>query len=79
MGRGRQKAKQKKVARALKYNVPDTNYAALERELTTQGGLASSYASYSVETDEIEEDEDEEEYDPYAKWADLDDEDDEEN
>ncbi|MCF2706083.1 DUF3073 domain-containing protein [Arcanobacterium haemolyticum] len=33
MGRGRQKAKQRKVARDLKYFTPDTDYAALEREL----------------------------------------------
>ncbi len=34
MGRGRQKAKQTKVARALKYYSPETNYRALEQELT---------------------------------------------
>ncbi|NNU27049.1 DUF3073 domain-containing protein [Isoptericola sediminis] len=33
MGRGRQKAKQTKVARALKYYSPETNYHALEQEL----------------------------------------------
>ncbi|AWE43061.1 hypothetical protein DDD63_10295 [Actinobaculum sp. 313] len=33
MGRGRQKAKQRKVARNLKYFTPDTDYQALEREL----------------------------------------------
>jgi hypothetical protein len=40
MGRGRQKAKHTKVARELKYFSPDTNYNALERELThpTVGG-----------------------------------------
>jgi hypothetical protein len=36
MGRGRQKAKHTKVARELKYFSPDTNYNALERELTGQ-------------------------------------------
>lgn len=35
MGRGRQKAKATKVARRLKYFSPETDYAALERELTT--------------------------------------------
>ncbi|MEX1079928.1 MAG: DUF3073 domain-containing protein [Homoserinimonas sp.] len=35
MGRGRQKAKHTKVARELKYFSPDTNYNALERELTS--------------------------------------------
>ena len=33
MGRGRQKAKQRKVARNLKYFTPETDYKALEREL----------------------------------------------
>lgn len=33
MGRGRQKAKYTKVARELKYNVPETNYEQLQREL----------------------------------------------
>ncbi|HEY5515249.1 MAG TPA: DUF3073 domain-containing protein [Pengzhenrongella sp.] len=37
MGRGRQKAKQTKVARELKYFSPDTNYRALEQELTSPG------------------------------------------
>ncbi len=34
MGRGRQKAKQTKVARELKYYSPSTDYRALEAELT---------------------------------------------
>lgn len=33
MGRGRQKAKQRKVARNLKYATSNTDYEALEREL----------------------------------------------
>ena len=48
MGRGRQKAKQRKVARDLKYYAPDTVYQALERELK---------ASYSSD-DQDEDDED---------------------
>ena len=39
MGRGRAKAKQTKVARELKYHSPNTDLAALQREL---GGRASS-------------------------------------
>ncbi|MGX5697016.1 DUF3073 domain-containing protein [Agromyces soli] len=35
MGRGRQKAKHTKVARELKYFSPDTDYNALERELSS--------------------------------------------
>ena len=50
MGRGRQKAKQTKVARKLKYFSPDTDYQALERELT---GTRSAV------------DEDDEDYDEY--------------
>jgi hypothetical protein len=38
MGRGRQKAKQTKVARALKYYSPETNYHALEQELKGGSG-----------------------------------------
>ena len=36
MGRGRQKAKQTKVARELKYSIYEPNYKALEQELTSQ-------------------------------------------
>lgn len=38
MGRGRQKAKQTKVARKLKYSTPETDLQALERELASGGG-----------------------------------------
>ena len=37
MGRGRAKAKQTKVARELKYHSPNTDLAALQRELGTGG------------------------------------------
>ena len=33
MGRGRQKAKNTKIARELKYDMQSVNYSALEREL----------------------------------------------
>lgn len=36
MGRGRQKAKQTKVARDLKYYSPPTDLSALQRELHSQ-------------------------------------------
>jgi hypothetical protein len=36
MGRGRQKAKQTKVARELKYSIYEPNYKALEQELTSK-------------------------------------------
>jgi hypothetical protein len=37
MGRGRAKAKQTKVARELKYHSPNTDLAALQRELAGNG------------------------------------------
>lgn len=61
MGRGRQKAKHTKVARELKYFSPDTNYGALEKELS--GG---SHDSHSGEWPEYE--------DPYADEYDDEDE-----
>ncbi len=38
MGRGRQKAKQTKVARELKYRPVSTDFSSLERELRGPGG-----------------------------------------
>jgi hypothetical protein len=38
MGRGRQKAKNTKVARELKYFSPNTDYSALEAELSAKAG-----------------------------------------
>lgn len=68
MGRGRAKAKQTKVARQLKYGVPQTDLERLEAELQ---GRSSA--------DEIEESDDDEldESDPYAEYGDEDEEDDE--
>ncbi len=43
MGRGRQKAKQTKVARRLKYYSPETDYRALERELSSQSQSRDTY------------------------------------
>jgi Protein of unknown function (DUF3073) len=64
MGRGRAKAKQTKVARALKYHSPDTDLAALQREL---GGATDA------EGDDFEELEDEDEDDDQSSddgtWA----------
>ena len=51
MGRGRQKAKQTKVARRLKYFSPDTDYQALERELT---GTRSAVGEDDEDYDEYE-------------------------
>ncbi|MCL2454428.1 MAG: DUF3073 domain-containing protein [Micrococcales bacterium] len=59
MGRGRQKAKQTKVARELKYFSPETNYAQLERELS---GSRSALGTKDTATD-----------DSYESWDDGDD------
>ena len=66
MGRGRQKAKQRKVARNLKYSSPETDYRALERELVSKEASSdqsdefedhdSEYGGYYAEDDEEEDD-----------------------
>jgi hypothetical protein len=43
MGRGRAKAKQTKVARQLKYQSPNTDLAALQRELGGSGGSEGGF------------------------------------
>ncbi|MCU1412790.1 MAG: hypothetical protein JWN80_130 [Microbacteriaceae bacterium] len=75
MGRGRQKAKHTKVARELKYFSPDTNYNALERELTHPSGAPidpkleedlekwPEFATSAANVDDVDE-YDEEEYLP---------------
>ena len=60
MGRGRAKAKQQKVARALKYSTHDTDLTALQREL--KGEPATSPPP-------MEDDVDDEEYDPDDDWS----------
>ncbi len=50
MGRGRQKAKQTKVARQLKYFSPNTDYTALQRE------LSGSNDGAQVDDDALEDD-----------------------
>lgn len=65
MGRGRQKAKQRKVARNLKYSSPETDYRALERELVSRDSSGESddfddeysdYDDYYADEDDEEED-----------------------
>lgn len=43
MGRGRQKAKQTKVARDLKYYSPPTDLSALQRELQAKSSANSAW------------------------------------
>ena len=71
MGRGRQKAKQTKVARQLKYYSPDTDYDALQRELATGGNGHGREAALddAEENDEDGEAEEEEDDDEYADWT----------
>ncbi|MFF2273010.1 DUF3073 domain-containing protein [Agromyces sp. NPDC058136] len=57
MGRGRQKAKHTKVARELKYFSPNTDYNALERELTSSqhddySEAAAKWAEYADDDDD---------------------------
>jgi hypothetical protein len=61
MGRGRAKAKQTKVARALKYHSPNTDLAALQRELAGRGGTDTDAEEYEfdeadTDTDDVDSD-----------------------
>jgi len=64
MGRGRQKAKQTKVARQLKYYSPDTDYRALEKELGHGPSLFGSSPSPSAVDLDDDEDEPDDEWQP---------------
>ncbi|MFM6974496.1 MAG: DUF3073 domain-containing protein [Agromyces sp.] len=55
MGRGRQKAKHTKVARELKYFSPQTDYSALERELSTESH-EDSYADIAAKYADLDDD-----------------------
>jgi hypothetical protein len=70
MGRGRAKAKQTRVARELKYHSPNTDLAALQRELS--GGTPRSapvddeydeYSDADDENDDLDDDPDDEDGD----------------
>jgi hypothetical protein len=71
MGRGRAKAKQTRVARELKYHSPNTDLAALQRELASSGRKSSEEESANhgdyLDDDDEEDDEDEVEYDPRSR------------
>jgi len=68
MGRGRAKAKQTKVARALKYGGPQTDLDRLQAEL----GSTGSSSSDSPLDDHYDVVEDPYADDPYAKYYDDD-------
>jgi len=69
MGRGRQKAKQQKVARQLKYYSPDTDYSALQRELTGSTGSNGNAVDDTLEQQDEDEDESTDEDEEYVDWA----------
>jgi len=69
MGRGRAKAKQTKVARELKYSSPSTDYAALQRELSSGGGFGAPAPTVH----EVSDDDDDLETDAWDSYADDDD------
>ena len=58
MGRGRAKAKQTRVARELKYHSPNTDLAALQRELAGHSAPGDDYAEIGEAVDDEADDED---------------------
>ena len=84
MGRGRQKAKQQKIARKLKYLTTDTDYDELAKELSAQEPGTGSVDPFSHEevqyVHDVDDDADDAydgeppapvdgDLDEYAKWA----------
>ncbi|MDR0591721.1 MAG: DUF3073 domain-containing protein [Bifidobacteriaceae bacterium] len=69
MGRGRQKAKQTKVARKLKYYTPDTDYRALERELKGASDTSADDDPYAEYAARYSGDAEPADYDDYAADA----------
>ncbi|AGH40318.1 hypothetical protein CQR47_0036 [Bifidobacterium thermophilum] len=79
MGRGRQKAKQQKIARKLKYLTTDTDYDELAKELNSQepgtgsfdpfADVEEQYAHESGEGTKSESSPVDDDLDEYAKWA----------
>ncbi len=55
MGRGRNKAKQTRVARELKYNAPQTDFEALTRELHAQVGQTTTTTARDGEDDDTDQ------------------------
>jgi len=64
MGRGRAKAKQTKVARALKYGGPQTDFDRLQAELGSPGSPSTGHADEAAYAEDPYGD------DPYAKYYD---------
>jgi hypothetical protein len=68
MGRGRAKAKQTKVARELKYHSPNTDLAALQRELASSEKSKEHFDNYGELDDDSDDEDDEDEPDDGA-WT----------
>ena len=67
MGRGRQKAKQTKVARELKYYTPPTDLNALQREL---GSVESDKSPRYVDPEPSHDGDEDDPYDDYVRrWG----------
>ena len=66
MGRGRAKAKQTKVARELKYHSPNTDLAALQRELASNG---KSNEEFDEPSGYLDDDSDEEDESDEGRWT----------
>jgi hypothetical protein len=58
MGRGRAKAKQTKVARELKYSTPQTDFEALQRELSGGSSSESGNGGEAFDDDDEYDDDD---------------------
>ncbi|MCU1681562.1 MAG: hypothetical protein JWQ81_2301 [Amycolatopsis sp.] len=56
MGRGRAKAKQTKVARELKYSSLETDFDALQRELSVGGSSADNHEDKPTDGDDPDKD-----------------------
>jgi DUF3073 family protein len=72
MGRGRAKAKQTKVARELKYHSPNTDLAALQRELGGRAGAdhdTDDFDDYIDEADDDVDDDDDDDKSDDGDWA----------
>ncbi len=83
MGRGRQKAKQQKIARKLKYLTTDTDYDELAKELSAQepgtgspdpfadveDGDGSGESATTASTEDSSAPVTADELDDYARWA----------
>jgi hypothetical protein len=69
MGRGRAKAKQTKVARELKYHSPNTDLAALQRELAGGGKSTDDFEDdhYPDDADDDEDDDDDRTWSPRSR------------